>query len=92
MWLGSAGWLLVRVPRTKAAGRYGPRPSGGRARQLEAAAGAGVEEDELEEPEEDLLSEDFDPPSEDDPFDEEPDDPFDEEVDEEEDDVRLSVR
>ncbi|MEU6796831.1 hypothetical protein ABZ907_34500 [Nonomuraea wenchangensis] len=63
---------------------------------MEAAAGAGVEEDELEEPEEDLLSDDFDPPSEDDPLEDPPDDPledpFDEEVDEEEDDVRLSVR
>ncbi|MEU6724786.1 hypothetical protein ABZ917_13855 [Nonomuraea wenchangensis] len=55
-----------------------------------------MEEDELEEPEEDLLSDDFDPPSEDDPLEDPPDDPledpFDEEVDEEEDDVRLSVR
>ncbi|MFF0773811.1 hypothetical protein ACFYUK_33305 [Nonomuraea wenchangensis] len=90
-----AGWLLVRVwgGHTYEGGRpvrLGGRPAG--ARQLEAAAGAGVEEDELEEPEEDLLSEDFDPLSEDDPFEDPPDDPFDEEVDEEEDDVRLSVR
>jgi hypothetical protein len=49
---------------------------------LEAAAGAGVVE-ELEESEEDLLSDDFDDPLEDDPL---------EDAVDEGDDVRLSVR